>query len=54
MAPTLTKSPASVSWTSVNWAVGPAIYPDAYGPNAAAPSWTAARVTFISSNELLL
>ena len=42
IAPTLRKSFASVSWTSANCAVGPPMWPDAAGPNVAAPS---ARVT---------
>ena len=38
IAPTLRKSCASVSWTSANCAVGPPMWPDAAGPNVAAPS----------------
>ena len=45
MTPTLMKSCASVSSTSVNWAVGPPMWPDAAGPNDAAPATMTVRAS---------
>ena len=50
IAPTLRKSCASVSWTSVNWAVGPPMWPDAAGPKAAAPSSRMTRASLMIWN----